>query len=144
MRERSRTFYPRWLSPIYVTQATKTLHWLTLRRRNDLTAHWIDQIVGLCQDEEDRPAHNTAVDYVRGVAATLSFVARILGAERGLSLNPDDPRGPVERPDEALSSEDAGAMLLWCASAAACVAAKLQPQFKIGSTSPDLAGSRLM
>jgi hypothetical protein len=98
-----------------------------------LTAHWIDQIVGLCQDEEDRPAHDTAVDYVRGVAATLSFVARILGAERGLSLDPDDPRGPVERPDEARNSEDAGALLLWCASAAVCIAAKLQPRFKIGS-----------
>jgi hypothetical protein len=95
-----------------------------------LTQHWIDTIAEAALSE-DAPRHNTAVEYVRGAASSLSFAARTLGAERGLSLDPDDPRGPVELPDDALTGEDAGGLLIWCASAALCIAATLQPQFRI-------------
>jgi hypothetical protein len=95
-----------------------------------LTQHWIDTIAEAALSG-DRPRHNTAVEYVRGAASSLSFAARTLGAERGLSLDPDDPRGPVELPGDALTGEDAGGLLIWCASAALCVAATLQPQFRI-------------
>jgi hypothetical protein len=44
-----------------------------------LTEHWIDQITAAAR-AEDGPAHETAVDYVRGVAIALSFAARVLGA----------------------------------------------------------------
>jgi hypothetical protein len=95
-----------------------------------LTQHWIDMIAEAALSE-DAPRHNTAVEYVRGAASSLSFAARTLGGERGLSLDPDDPRGPVELPDDALTGEDAGGLLIWCASAALCIAATLQPQFRI-------------
>jgi hypothetical protein len=65
------------------------------------------------------------------VATADQLLASDVGAERGLSLDPDDPRGPVERPDDALTGEDAGALLIWCASAALCIAATLQPQYRI-------------
>jgi hypothetical protein len=96
-----------------------------------LRRHWIDAIAKAALSDEDRPQHETAVEYVRGVAASLSFIVRILGAERGLSLDPDDPRGPIEPPEDALTGEDAGALLLWCAAAAICISAKLQPHFRI-------------
>src|ERR1035438_1748035 len=54
-----------------------------------LTQHWIDTIAEAALSG-DRPRHNTAVEYVRGAASSLSFAARTLGAERGLSLDPDD------------------------------------------------------
>lgn len=95
-----------------------------------LTQHWIDTIAEAAQSG-DRPRHDTAIDYVRGAASGLSFAARIIGVERGLSLDPDDPRGPVELPDDALTGEDAGGLLIWCASAALCISATLQPQFRI-------------
>jgi len=96
-----------------------------------LRQHWMDTIAAAARSEEDRPQPETAVEYVRGVAASLSFIVRILGAERGLSLDPDDPRGPVEPPEDAMTGEDAGALLIWCAAAALCVAATLQPRFRV-------------
>jgi hypothetical protein len=96
-----------------------------------LRQHWIDTIAKAALSEQDRPQHETAVEYVRGVAASLSFIVRILGAERGLSLDPDDPRGPIDPPEDALTGEDAGALLLWCAAAAICISATLQPHFRI-------------
>lgn len=98
-----------------------------------LTKQWIDEMVAATTGE-DRPTHKTAIDYVRGAAVTLSFVARILGAQRGLSLDPADPRGPVEPPDDALTSDDAGALLIWCGAAALCIAATLQPGVRIRSS----------
>ena len=95
-----------------------------------LTKGWLDQMAELARGDE-RPSHETAAEYVRGAAITFSFVARILGAQRGLSLDPNDPRGPVELPEDSLSSEDAGALLIWCAAAAVCIAAKLQPEFRV-------------
>jgi hypothetical protein len=98
-----------------------------------LTERWINEIVA-ATTEDNRPTHKTAIDYVRGTAATLSLVARILGAQRGLSLDPTDPRGPVEPPDSALTGDDAGAMLIWCGAAALCIAATLQPDMRIRSS----------
>jgi hypothetical protein len=95
-----------------------------------LTREWLDQIAELARGK-DRPNHETAADYVRGAAITLSFVARILGAQRGFSLDPNDPRGPVELPEDSLGTEDAGALLIWCAAAAVGIAAKLQPEFRV-------------
>jgi hypothetical protein len=95
-----------------------------------LRQYWIDAIAQAALSA-DRPGHHTAVYYVRGAAASLGFAARILNAERGLSLDPDDPRGPVELPEGALTGEDAGALLVWCASSALCIAATLQPEFRI-------------
>ncbi len=95
-----------------------------------LTEHWIDQIAAVAR-AEDGPAHDTAVDYVRGAAMALGFAARVLGAQKGLSLDPDDPRGPVEVPAKALSNEDAAGLLVWSGAAALCIAARLQPGFRI-------------
>lgn len=95
-----------------------------------LARRWVGEMAETAIGD-DSPAHDTAVDYVRGVAITLSFVARILGAQRGLSLDPTDPRGPVEFPDDAMTGDDAGALLIWCGAAALCIAATLQPGFRI-------------
>lgn len=99
-----------------------------------LTEQWIEQIV-VAATGDDSPTHETAIDYVRGVATTLSFVARILGSQRGLSLDPTDPRGPIEPSNDALTSDDAGAMLIWCGAAALCIAATLQPGMRIQASS---------
>jgi hypothetical protein len=99
-----------------------------------LTRRWIEEMSEAAVGD-DSPAHETAVDYVRGVAIALSFVARILGAQRGLSLDPVDPRGPVEYPDAAMTGDDAGALLIWCGAAALCIAATLQPRFRVRSAS---------
>lgn len=95
-----------------------------------LKQHWIETVAEAVLSA-DRPRHDTAIDYVRGAAASLSFATRILNVERGLSLDPDDPRGPVEPPEGVLTGEDAGALLVWCGAAALCIAAKLQPEFRI-------------
>jgi hypothetical protein len=95
-----------------------------------LARRWIEEMAEAAIGD-DGPAHDTAVDYVRGVAMTLSFVVRILGAQRGLSLDPTDPRGPVELPDDAMTGDDAGALLIWCGAAALCIAATLQPGFRV-------------
>lgn len=47
------------------------------------------------------------------------------------SLDPDDPRGPVEFPDDAMTGDDAGALLIWCGAAALCIAETLQPGFRV-------------
>ncbi len=99
-----------------------------------LTEQWINEMVAAVMGD-DRPAHELAIDYVRGVAKTLGFVARILGAQRGMSLDPADPRGPVEPSDDALTSDDAGGMLIWCGAAALCIAATLQPDVRMQSSS---------
>lgn len=98
-----------------------------------LRERWIDEIAKAALGA-DRPTHETAVEYVRGVAFGLSVIARIRGVERGLSLDPNDPRGSVERPDDAMTGEDAGALLIWCGVAALCIAATLQPQFRVQGT----------
>ena len=97
-----------------------------------LTQRWIDEITEASLMEA-RPHHETAVQYVRGAATSLTFIARMICAERGLSHDPDDPRGPVEHPDDAMTGDDAGALLIWCASAALCIAATLQPEFRVQS-----------
>jgi hypothetical protein len=97
-----------------------------------LRTHWIDTIAEAAASDE-RPEHETGVQYVRGVAQTLSIVTRILSAERGLSLDPADPRGPIEPVDDAMTGEDAGGLLVWCGAAALCIAATLQPEFRIAS-----------
>jgi hypothetical protein len=106
---------------------------LSAPRAAELIAAAIDTITQLSSDEDDRPEHETAVDYVRGVATTLSFVNRILLPARGLSLDPNDPRGPVESADDTSTSDDAIGMLLWCAAAAQCISATLQPDFRFQS-----------
>lgn len=95
-----------------------------------LVRRWIEEMAEAAIGDES-PTHDTAVDYVRGVAITLSFVARILGTQRGLSLDSADPRGPVEYPDDAMTGDDAGALLIWCGAAALCIAATLQPGFRV-------------
>jgi hypothetical protein len=97
-----------------------------------LTRRWIDEIAKASLGEA-RPQHDTAAQYVRGAASALTFVARMIRTERGLSLDPDDPRGPVERPDDAMTGDDAGGLLIWCGAAALCIAATLQPQFRTRS-----------
>lgn len=95
-----------------------------------LTERWIDEIAQTARSEGRLP-HETAIDYVRGTAVGMSFVARILNVEQGMSLDTNDPRGPVEPPDGAMTGEDAGALLIWCAAAAVAIAAKLQPRFRV-------------
>ena len=95
-----------------------------------LTRQRIDTIAE-ASHVDDRPQHETAVEYVRGAASSLSLAARVLRAERGLSSDPSDPRGPIEPSDDVLTSEDAGAILIWCATAALCIAATLQPDFRV-------------
>ncbi len=96
-----------------------------------LRHHWIDTIGEAACSKTDQPQHETAVEYVRGVATGLSFIAGILGAQRGLSLDPDDPRGPIEPAEGAMTGEDAGGLLVWCGAAALCISATLQPWFRI-------------
>lgn len=93
--------------------------------------HALDVIAQISTHEEDRPKHETPAEYVRGTAATFSFITRILLGERGFSIDPADPRGPVTQPDEAMTGDDAAGMLLWCAAAAQCIAATLQPDYRI-------------
>jgi hypothetical protein len=96
-----------------------------------LTSRWIGEMATVCTEEELRPQHDTAVDYVRDAARWMSLATRILNAERGFSIDPADPRGAVERPDDAATGEQAGALLVACGAAALCIAAILQPQFRI-------------
>jgi hypothetical protein len=103
---------------------------LTAEAPAKLTRHWINAIAEATHSE-DHPQHRTAVEYVRGAALGMSFIARILNATRGLSLDPEDPRGPAVPSEDAMTGEDAGGLLIWCAAAALCIAAELQPQFRI-------------
>ncbi len=93
--------------------------------------HALDVIAQISSDEDDRPKHQSPAEYVRGAAATLSFITRILLGERGFSIDPADPRGPMTQPDDTMTGEDAAGMLLWCAAAAQCIAATLQPDYRM-------------
>jgi hypothetical protein len=87
-----------------------------------LTARWIDEIADAARsDHGDHPRN--AAEYVRRSATALSFVARILRAERGFSIDPEDPRGPVDLPSDAATGQDAGALLISCGAAALRIAA---------------------
>jgi hypothetical protein len=90
------------------------------------TQRWIEMIAEIVLSD-DPPEYSTAVAYVVGASQSLSYATRIFLAERGQSLDADDPRGAGQELDE---DGEAIALLIWCAAEAARIAALLQPGFR--------------
>jgi len=97
-----------------------------------LTVYWMDAIANACLRQEP-PIHESEIEYVRGAAALLNIVAQVLLPERFTSAPPADISDKCGADEEALTASDACSMLVISGAAALCIAATLEPEYRIAS-----------